>query len=360
MSLNLPVFGISQLNSLPRGATVLVLGGRDTGKTTWILETAQALIAEGKTVGLLDCDLGQSEIGPPGTVGAALASPGSSLRSLRDLDPLAEYFVGSTSPVRHFMEVCIGAVQMARVLRKQRPDILLVDTDGLVTGHQGRSYKLHLTELLLPHSIVALARGSELEPLLNLFTRRATPTLWRVPISDLALRKSTAARTTRRTARFLNALDGSQPLQFSLDDVTLLGTGLGLGAPLPYHLQQFISQSLQRPVLHAEQISAEGLYVVTHGDGWAPSGLAAVESFFAARSVTIVAAQKFAQLMVGLLAPNGALLGLGRIDRIDFARRILTIQSPCRKPRAVAQIRLGILRLGADGRELGEVKPGEL
>ena len=179
MSLNPPVFDSSQLNSLPRGATVLVLGGRDTGKTTWILETAQTLIAEGKTVGLLDCDLGQNEIGPPGTVGAALASPGSSLRSLRDLVPLAEYFVGSTSPVRHFMEVCGGAVQMARVLRKHRPDILLVDTDGLVTGHEGRAYKHHLAEMLLPQAIAALARGSELEPLLNSFTRRATPNIWR-------------------------------------------------------------------------------------------------------------------------------------------------------------------------------------
>lgn len=360
MSLNSPAFDITQFNTLPRGATVLALGGRDTGKTTWILETAQALIAEGKTVGLLDCDLGQSEIGPPGTLGTALATPGSPLRSLRDPVPLAEYFIGSTSPVRHFLEVCAGAVQMARVARKHRPDILLVDTDGLIAGPTGRAYKHHLAEFLLPHAIVAIARGSELDPVLSAFTRRDTPTLWRVPVSDLARRKSTAARTTRRTARFLSALDGSQPLQFSLDDVTLLGTGLGLGTPLPYHLQQFISQSLQRPVLHAEQISAEGLYVVTHGEGWDSSGLAAIEAFFSTRSMTIVAAQKFAQLLVGLLAPTGALLGLGRIERIDFARRSLTIQSPCRKPRAVTQIRFGSLRLTADGRELGETRPGEL
>ena len=360
MSLNSPTLDVSQLNSLPRGATVLVLGGLDVGKTTWILETAQALIAEGKTVGLLDCDLGQGEIGPPGTLGTALAVPGSPLRSLRDPVPLAEYFVGSTSPARHFLEVCVGAVQMARVARKHRPDILLVDTDGLVTGPDGRAYKYHLAELLLPQAIVAIARGSELDPVLSSFTRRSTPTLWRIPVSDLARRKTSAARTTRRTARFLTALERSQPLQFSLDDVTLLGTGLGLGTPLPHHLQQFLSQSLQRPVLHAEQISAEGLYVVTHGEGWDSSGLAAVESFFSTRSVTIVAAQKFAQLLVGLLAPTGALLGLGRIERIDFARRTLTIQSPCRKPRAVTQIRFGSLRLGADGRELGETRPGEL
>ncbi len=360
MTPNILVPDSLSLNTLPRGATVLLLGGRDTGKTTWILETAQTLTASGKTVGLLDCDLGQSEIGPPGTIGAALAAPGKPLRSLRDLPPLAEYFVGSTSPNRHFLEVCVGAVQMARVVRKQRPDILLVDTDGLIGGPAGRAYKHQLAELLLPQAIVALARGDELEALLSAFTRRDTPTLWRVRVSEAAGRKSTAARATRRTARFLTALDGSQSLQFSLDDVALLGTGLGLGTPLPHHLQQFIGQSLKRPVLHAEQIPGEGLYVVTHGDGWDTSGLAAVESFFNTKSMTIVAAQKFSQLLVGLQALSGALLGLGRIERIDFARRTLTIQSPCRKPRAVAQIRFGSLRLSADGGELGETRSGEL
>lgn len=351
---------IPDLIALPRGATVVVLGGKDTGKTTWVLETAQALTAQGKTVGLLDCDVGQSEIGPPSTIGTALAPPGKSLRSLRDLSPLAEYFVGSASPTRHFQKICVGAVQMARVARKHRPDVLLVDTDGLISGPAGRAFKHHLSELLLPQAVVALARGDELEPLLSVFTRRDTPMLWRLPVSEAAGRKSTAARATRRTARFLTALDGSQPLQFSLDDVTLLGTYLGLGTPLPHHLQQFIGQSLKRPVLHAEQIAAEGLYVVTHSDGWDTSGLAAVESFFNTKSMTIVAAQKFSQLLVGLQASSGALLGLGRIERIDFARRLLTIQSPCRKPRAVAQICLGSLRLSVDGRELGDVRPGEL
>ena len=349
----------ADLRALPRGATLLLLGGKDTGKTTWMQQTALALTEEGKTVGLLDCDLGQSEIGPPGTVGAALAVPGSSWRSLRDLTPLSAYFVGAVSPVRHILQVCAGAVQMARVIRKRRPDVVLVDTDGLIAGPSARAYKQHLAELLLPQAVVALARGEELESVLRGFAYRDAPLLWRVSVSESARSKTTVARATRRASRFLSALDGSQPLTFSLDQVALLGTGLGLGAALPHHLLQFLGQSLRRPVLHAEQ-TCEGLYVVTHGEGWDLTGLAAIESFFSTRSVTIVAAQKFAQLLVGLLAPSGALLGLGRIERIDFARRTLMVQSPCRKPRAVAQICFGSLRLSADGRELGEVRPGEL
>lgn len=353
-------FDFSLLHALPRGASVLLLGGKDTGKTTWVQETARTLVAEGKTVGLLDCDLGQSEIGSPATVGTAVALPGTPWRTLRDLKPLAQYFVGAYSPTRHVPSVCAGAVQMSRVARKHRPDLLLIDTDGWITGPSARIYKQCLVELLLPHAIVALAHGDELEPVLRAFAARDTPEIWRAAVSETTGRKTTAARTTRRAARILAALEGAQPLLLPLDEVALLGTGLGLGIPLPYHLLQFLGQSLKRPVLHAEQTSAEGLYIVTHGDGWDPAGLAAIENFFTTRSVTIVAAQKFAQLLVGLIAPSGALLGLGRIERIDFSKRTLTVLSPCRKPRAVVQIRFGSLRLSAEGRELGEVRPGEL
>ncbi len=347
------------LRALPSGAAVLFLGGTDTGKTTCVQEAALALTAAGKTVGLLDCDLGQSEIGPPGTIGAALAVPDQPWRTLRDLPPLAAYFVGATSPTRHFSEVSVGAVQMARIARKRRPDVLLVDTDGLISGGAAHTYKRHLAELLLPHTLVALARGDELEPVLRAFSRRNTPQIQRVAVNASTRRKTTAARATQRAARFLAALEGSQPLTFSLDEVTLLGTGLGLGAPLPHHLRQFLSQSLRRPVLHAEQ-TAHSLYVIVHGEGWDLSGLAAAENFFSLRSVTIVAAQKFAQLLVGLVASTGALLGLGRIERIDFDRRTLTVQSPCQKARAVAQISFGSLRLSAEGRELGALRAGEL
>jgi len=352
-------FAVPEIAGLPRGTMVLLLGGTDTGKTTWLQNTALAWSREGKTVGIVDCDLGQSEIGPPATIGAALATPEQPWRSLRDLTPIAGYFVGATSPSRHILEVCTGAVQMARIIRKRRPDLILIDTDGFITGQAANSYKHHLAELLLPQAIVALSRGEELKPILRAFTSRDTPQICRISVTDAVKRKTTTTRTTRRMARFQAALQNSQPLTFSLDAITLLGTTLGLGTPLPHHLQQFLSQALRRHVLHAEQ-SVHGLYVITHGEGWDPSGIASVESHFATHSVTIVAAQKFAHLLVGLSEQNGALLGLGRIERIDFARRTLIVHSPCRKPRAVTQITLGSLRLNADGKQLGEVRSGEL
>ena len=350
---------LPRLLALPRGATVLLLGGADSGKTTWTREAVLALTGAGRSVAVVDCDLGQSEIGPPTTVGAALAAPGGDYRALRDLPSLGAYFVGVTSPMRQFLDVCVGAVQMARVAKKRRPDLVLIDTDGLIAGASARAFKRRLAELLLPQVVLALARGPELDPLLTAFSGLDTPEVWKVPVAAAVQRKTPAARATRRSARFLSALPDPQPLVFSLDDVALQGTWLGAGEPLPHHLLQFLGQSLGRPALHAERLPG-GLFVVVNGDGWNTAGLAAIESHFGTRSVTITAAQKFAHLLVGLVSSGGVLLDLGLIERIDFPRRTLTVLTPCRKPNAVAQVWLGGVRLRPDGREIGEVRPGEI
>jgi len=351
---------LPRLRALPRGAVVLVLGGTDHGKTTWVKAAALALAAGGLSVAVVDCDIGQSEIGPPGTVGAALAAAGAEFKSLRDLPPLGGYFVGAVSPIRQILTVCTGAVAMARVAKRAKPDLVLVDTDGMVTGGAARAYKKKLAELLLPQAIVALTRGSELDPLLALFSHLDAPEVWRVPVPPEARRKTPATRTTRRAARFLAALEGARAQTFSLDEVALTNTGFGVGEPTPHHLMRFLGETLGRPVLHAAQMGDGGLYVVVNGDGWHTAELASIEREFGTRSITVVPAQRFARLLVGLVAASGALLDIGLIERIDFAARTLTIQTPCTRPRAVAQIWLGALRLHADGREIGEVRPGEL
>lgn len=351
---------LTRLQALPRGAVVLTLGGTDHGKTTWVREAAQALAAEGRTVAVVDCDIGQSEIGPPGTVGAALAAAGAEFKNLRDLPPLGGYFVGAVSPIRQILTVCTGAVSMARVAKRAKPDLVLVDTDGMVTGGAARAYKKKLAELLLPQAIVALTRGSELDPLLALFSHLDVPEVWCVPVPAEARRKTPATRTTRRAARFLSALEGARAQTFSLDEVALANTGFGVGEPVPHHLARFLGETLGRPVLHAAQMGDGGLYVVVNGDGWHTAELASIEREFGTRSITVVPAQRFARLLVGLVAASGALLDIGLIERIDFAARTLTVQTPCTRPRAVAQIWLGALRLHADGREIGEVRPGDL
>lgn len=353
---------LAQAQLLPPGATLLLLGAPDTGKTTWTLEAVRALTGQGKTVAILDCDLGQSEIGPPGTVGVALAQPPShgSLRTLRDLEPLALSFVGATSPARHALEWCVGACRMARVAKKHRPDLLLVDTCGWVQGPGAVQAKHALADLLLPQAAFAFRRGSEIDPLLRSFAHLALPALSLVTPAPEAGRKTSAARATRRAARFVKALEEAQEVTVSWDQAAFRGTRLGLGEPVAYHLQQFISQSLRVPALHTELSPEGGLLVVVHGERWDAQGLAGLEIHFRTSQILVVPAQKYAGLYVGLVSAAGGLLGVGLLSRLDFSARTITILTPCRRAAAIRQVWMGAVRLRPDGRERGETRPGEI
>ncbi|MEO7718685.1 MAG: Clp1/GlmU family protein [Capsulimonas sp.] len=352
----------ARLDVLPNGSAVLVIGGVDTGKSTFVRETLLRRFAAGASVGVLDCDLGQGEVGPPATVAAAITPvPGSAeVRGLRQLDPVGAYFVGVNNPIRHVLSLSVGASQMMRLLQKRNPDLILIDSGGHVRGSSARELHRRVAELLQPQVIVAIERGDELDPLVSQFRHLQSPEIWRIAPSPEVGRKTTAARATHRAARFQAALLDFKEIAVPFDDVDLIGTWLGAGVPMQRHLIQFLSTSLQAPIMHAETLPGGALYIVAKREGWDTTELAGIESTFKTRSLTIVAAQMFAGLLVGLVDTHGALMDLGTIARIDFERRTLTIRSRTKRPAAIAQIWFGRLRLQADGREIGEVRPGDL
>src|SRR5437764_3353946 len=75
---------------------LIVVGGTDTGKTTFCTLVANEALAKGRRVAVLDCDLGQAEIGPPACVGLGL--PTERIGSLGDVRPASLAFLGLTSP----------------------------------------------------------------------------------------------------------------------------------------------------------------------------------------------------------------------------------------------------------------------
>lgn len=357
-----PSDALALAGQMPSGSALLLLGASDTGKTTWTLEAVRALTGQGKTVAVLDCDLGQSEIGPPGTVGVTLAlpHPHASLRSLRDLAPLALGFVGATSPARHVLQWCAAATQMARAAWRLHPDLLLVDTCGWVQGPEAVDAKHALADLLRPHTVFAFRREGEIDPLLRVFAHLSPPDIHCVTPAAEAGRKTSAARATRRMARFAKAMEQAQEMTLPWEQFAFRGTRLGLGEAVPHHVQQFISQTLRARVLHAEQSASAGLLIVVHGEQWTRPGLPVLEHHFRTPHILVVPAQNYAGLYLGLVGGAGDLLGVGLLSRLDFGARTITLLTPCRRSAAVCQIWMGSLRLRPDGQERGSLRPGEV
>ena len=151
--------------------TVLLFGGLDTGKSTLSRVLLEAAIAAGRPSAFLDADVGQKTVGPPATVTLKM------VRGPQDLEPAAMaqedglWFVGSTSPEGHLLQVVTGVASLFRQAKEAGADLVVMDSSGLVSGVHAQILKYHKVEMLRPDLVVGLQRGEELLPLLGVIQR---------------------------------------------------------------------------------------------------------------------------------------------------------------------------------------------
>jgi len=370
---------LERILSLPRGSAVMFLGATDTGKSTLLRMLVNAVRDRGLSVGLLDLDLGQGELGPPATISASYSLDRAPVRNVRDLPVFETYFVGSVTPARHLLELCIGGAHLLASVRRKDPDIILIDTCGYVSGPAARTLKRRQIESLNPKLIVALQRNGEMEPILAALAGLSSPEVMRLSPDPQVGRKSPATRATRRAARFLNALADGVPTTFDFggrgarnpgiavdeslatefDSVGLAGAGFIGGRPHPLTTSTMIGKAIRASVMYSADMEDGSAFVVVRQDRWETDAIADLAATLKRKPLTIVPASNYAHLLVGLVDRDRVLRGVGTIERIDFERRTLTVLTKCH-PGAVAQIWLGHLRVRRDGREIGEVRASEI
>src|SRR5919109_4035532 len=127
------------LEAAARVRVTVIVGAGDTGKTTLAAQLASALAARGARVAVVDADVGQSEIGPPATVGLGAVS--RRLGRLRDADLIALEFIGDTSPVRRIGQTADATGRLVRRALAEGFAHVIVDTGGLVEGALGLALK---------------------------------------------------------------------------------------------------------------------------------------------------------------------------------------------------------------------------
>ncbi|MDH7571063.1 MAG: Clp1/GlmU family protein [Armatimonadota bacterium] len=182
------------------GGTVVLLGGVDTGKSTLAAALVNEGVRAGRRVGVIDADVGQSDIGPPAAVGFGVAR--GVVESLSDIPARAIHFVGGVSPAGHLLPMVVGTVAMARRARACQCDLVVVDTTGLITGRVAWMLKFHKIQALQPSTIVALQEEQELEPVLAPFDGEGGPLVVRLSPAPDARPKSPEVRRERRRQAF--------------------------------------------------------------------------------------------------------------------------------------------------------------
>ena len=179
---------------------VLVIGVPGSGKSTLSRYLVHCLSYGHRTVALIDCDLGQTHLGPPTTIGMKLYK--EPLDRLDTLQPDYMRFVGATSPVGHISEVVHGTKWLSDKARHGGAEGVIINTSGLILGPAGAELKLSKVDVVAPQYVLALQESSEIESLLVDIERRNRVSIARLPVSNDARNRSLEARRHLREEKY--------------------------------------------------------------------------------------------------------------------------------------------------------------
>jgi len=280
--------GLEQLAEILQGKITLFLGGVDTGKST-LIRKVHRLIGGG----VLDADLGQSEIGPPTCV------------SLGDYNHVEEsYFVGDISPRGNFVQLLSAVGQALCHPKFKRP--CLIDTDGYIGDEAARALKGELINLVRPDVLVLLQRRGELD-YFKLFAWKG------LEILDLYVShrgsKSREERIRAREEAFRRYFQNAEIRRWPLKELRFERSPIGHGEPVEPALLEKI---LGCRVVGAWRTGGELTVVV---EGYAQE-LGAAKGSLQVEYIHLINLHELRNLLVGCLS-GGRLQGLGIVKGLD-------------------------------------------
>ena len=315
---------------------ILIIGETDTGKTSFTTFLANSLVERKLKVGVVDADLGQSDIGPPTTIGLGLVS--QPIDRLGEAEVVGLYFVGSTSPQGHLLPTVIGTKKMVEKALALGVDRVLVDSSGLIQGELGRNLKQHKIELIDPDLLLCLQRGGESEHILRPYGQGRRPEILRLAPGPTGRKRSQEERRQHRERTLQAYFHGARTLPLDLSKVALTQPSLYVGQPLPPRQLDEISGITDDMILWAERRGGE-LTLVTP-DPLREAQLRQAQKRFDDASVVNYSLDDFQGALAGLDDAERETLGLGIVRSIDFAKQLLVVETTVPES-AIAAVRIG-------------------
>ncbi len=337
-----------QAVSLAPPAKVMVLGAVDVGKTSFCTYLANTALRAGCSVGIVDADVGQSDIGPPCTIGfARITKP---IRDLSEVKAEQVFFLGDKTPSYMVERAIEGVKAMVEAGERAGVELLIVNTDGWVSGQGAAEYKRALAEAVKPALIVALRRSQELEHILRVLEG------WEVRVleaSPFVKERDRAVRRELRAQGYRRYLEGAKVISVQLDWVELEGDLPGAGLRPSRERLAMITSSLGTRPLYCEE-DPEKLTLVFDRDEPIPSSeeLSGLEALLD-KKVRVVLKGEEKGLLVALYDAEERFLGIGIVVGIDYRKRAARVFTPADED-SVAKMCVGRIRLDKDGNELEE------
>jgi len=325
--------------------TVMVVGGIDSGKTSFCAYLANRALKEKRSVTIIDADLGQSDVGPPSTIGSCrLNKP--------VIDPFevgAESicFIGVTSASGAVSKVVEGIKSMKDKALKRGVGVLIINTDGWIEGEDAVRYKVALAKEIKPDLLVGIQEQSELTFLLGAL----------IETKNLVVESSPAVRKRDREERKLlrelgykKYLKGARTESFPLRWTKVAGVAFGTGVPPSRERMRKMEEWLGSMPLYCEELPYF-VFIALDKEQWVDDELVKDLEQRLNKKVRVVREGDEEGLLAALHDAKENFLGIGVLEGIDYERRVVRVYTPVRK--GAAFLHLGRVKLDRKGREIG-------
>jgi len=336
-------------------AVILILGDVDTGKSGITLYLANRLKLLGKRVAVVDTDIGQSDIGPPGTIGLSLVE--KPVTSYSDLPLTDAFFVGDKTPIGHLLPMIVGTKAMVERAFEIGAEIVLVNTTGMIYGGPAFALKTYKIGVVKPNLILALERENELEHIIKPFEKMFR--IRKLSVPSCIRRKKRTERLGFRRLKFTQFLTGMRQIRLNLDKITLINTMINCDSVDP-QLKGLIREMIGRV---PSRLIVNGPNIILVFDEVIDSNShKIIRNNFKGRfqEIKIICTPRLRGLLLGLYNSEKRFLGIGILESLEIGKRSIRIKSAVRDHENIRYVALGFLFLNENGEEAGRVKPGVL
>jgi polynucleotide 5'-hydroxyl-kinase GRC3/NOL9 len=324
---------------------VMVIGGIDSGKTSFCVYLANEALKKKLKVAVIDADLGQSDIGPPSTI--ALSRIAAPVKDLFDVEAENAYFVGLTSPERAVDRVLEGLTALKSRFSENAVNILIVNTDGWIEGEDAVKYKVKLVEIVNPDVIVGIQQGDKLAPILDALKGAK---IFAVDSPKEIRGRNREKRKILRELNYKKYLRKAKVQSFPLSRVNIEGIFFKNGGfPAAKQMAKIENALGGRPV-YFEEMPNSVLLVLRINEWVNGEQIKNIESSFG-KKLKILKKGEEEGLLVSLEDAKGNFLGIGVLSGIDYERRTVKVYTPVNGN--ISTIRLGQIKLDKKGREVG-------
>ena len=344
---------------LSQSGTVMVLGKTDSGKTSFIKILAQYLVRRNRKVGIIDLDIGQSTLGPPGTISMGVLDKE---RLKKKIIPVCyTVFIGTTSPGKCVDRFLARAYHLYCLGQREKVDTLLVDTTGLVLGSLGVYLKCNLVEKIDPTIIVALQFGQELEPILEVFKSQSSRQIFRIKPFPNISEKNWIERKKRRERQFKIYFRDSVITDIDFTTLPITGIYFDSNFLADTKIVTQLKEKYQLEAISGDIIDSRMLLILPGPPTMLSQDIVTdIKKCYKVKQIILLFPDWFSYLLVSFDNIEGLSNGLGIIKEIDFKQKKMTVYLPASVSlENLAQIEVGQLKVKPDGSELSYIEPAE-